>query len=43
VKRASYEAPHYADFSSFPPVPPSWVKIFPSAPCSQTVAKWIGL
>jgi len=23
VKRASYEAPHYAVFSSLPPLPPS--------------------
>jgi len=35
VKRASYEAPHYAVFSSLLPLPPSKVQIFSSAPCSQ--------
>jgi hypothetical protein len=36
----SYKAPHYAVFSSLPPLPPSWVQIFPPppAPCSQTPA-----
>jgi hypothetical protein len=31
----SYEAPHDAVFSSLPPLHPSQVKIFSSAPCSE--------
>jgi len=38
VMHTSYEAPHYAVFSSLPPPPPSEVQILPSAPCSQTPA-----
>jgi hypothetical protein len=29
------EALYYAVFSSLPLLPPSWIQIFPSAPCSQ--------
>jgi len=36
VRCTSYEAPHYAVFSSLPPLPPSEVQMFSSAPCSQT-------
>jgi hypothetical protein len=35
VKRTSYEAPHYAVFCSFPPLPPSYLQIFFSASWSQ--------
>jgi hypothetical protein len=35
VKSTIYEAPHFAAFSSLPPLPPSYVQIFPSAPYSQ--------
>jgi len=35
LKRTSYVAPHYAVFSSLPPLP-SYVQIISSAPCSQT-------
>jgi hypothetical protein len=33
--RTTYEAPHYAVFSSLPPHPTLQVQIFSSAPCSQ--------
>jgi hypothetical protein len=36
MKRTSYEAPPYAAFSSLPPISPSYVQLFPSAPCSQS-------
>jgi hypothetical protein len=36
VKCTSYVATHYAVFSSLLPLPPFYVQIFPSAPCSQT-------
>jgi hypothetical protein len=36
ANRTSYEAPHYAVFTSLLPLPPSQLKIFSSAPCSQT-------
>jgi len=35
MKRTSYEAPHYAVFSSLTPHPPFQFQIFSSAPCSQ--------
>jgi hypothetical protein len=37
VKCTSYEAPHYEVFSNLLPFSPSYVHIFSSAPCSQTV------
>jgi len=33
VKRASYEAPHYAFFSSLPSLGMFYIQIFSSAPC----------
>jgi len=41
MKRTSYEAPHYAVFSSFPPLPPSYVHIFTSAHCSETPSNYV--
>jgi len=37
------EAPHYAVFSILLPIPPSYVKIFSSGPCSQTHSAYIYL
>jgi hypothetical protein len=36
MERTSYEAPHYAIFSSLPSLPPSKVRIFSLTTCSQT-------
>jgi hypothetical protein len=36
MKYTSYDAPHYAIFSSTLLLPPSWVQIFSSPPCSKT-------
>jgi len=41
MKRKSYEARYYAAFSSLPPLYPSQVQIFSSAPCSQTRSIYI--
>jgi hypothetical protein len=38
VKRANYEASHYAIFSSLTSFRPSWAQIFCSAPCSDTLS-----
>jgi hypothetical protein len=38
VKCTSYEAAHYAVFSSLPLCPPSWVQIFSSAPYIKTLS-----
>jgi len=35
MKCTGYEAPHYAVFSSIPPLSLSQVQIFSSAPCPQ--------
>jgi hypothetical protein len=36
LRNTSYEAPHYAVLSNLLLFHPSWLKIFSSAPCSQT-------
>jgi cellulose synthase/poly-beta-1,6-N-acetylglucosamine synthase-like glycosyltransferase len=40
-KSTSYEAPHYAVFSSLLLFHPSWTQIFSSAPCSQTPSNYV--
>jgi hypothetical protein len=39
----NYEAPRYAVFSTLPSLYPSLVKIFSSAPCSQTPSVYVPL
>jgi len=41
VKRTSYEAPHYTVFYRFPPLLPSEVHMFSSAPSPQTPSIYV--
>jgi hypothetical protein len=41
AKSTSYEIPCYALFSALLLLHPSWVQIFPSAPCSQTTLVYV--
>jgi len=41
VKHTSYETFHYAVFSNLQSLPPSYVQIFSSAPCSETLLVYV--
>jgi len=41
MKSTSYKAPHYAVLSNLSSLPPSYVQIFASAPCSVTPIEYL--
>jgi len=40
VKGTNCEAPHYAVFTSLPPLPPYWIQIF-GTPCPKTPSHYV--